>query len=146
MNHKKIVMELAVFFAFLWAGAVSSISFMEAWMKFRAKGVTRPIGLSVGKKVFSALNKVEWGLWLLFSIFYAIHIPLTLSGSLTLYTLVTIILILQSAYLYPQLNYRANLIIDGKEPPKSSVHLINGMLEVAKVVMIITTGFLLIYG
>ncbi len=139
-------MELAVFFAFLWAGAVSSISFMEAWMKFRAKGVTRPIGLSVGKKVFSALNKVEWGLWLLFSIFYAIHIPLTLSGSLTLYTLVTIILILQSAYLYPQLNYRANLIIDGKEPPKSSVHLINGMLEVAKVVMIITTGFLLIYG
>lgn len=119
---------------------------MEAWMKFKAKGVTRPIGLTIGKKVFSALNKVEWAIWLLFTVFYVIHIPLELSGSLTLYTIITIILILQSAYLYPMLNYRANLIIDGKEPPKSKVHLINGIMEVAKVAMIIITGFLLIYG
>jgi len=139
-------MKLVVFFAFFWAGSVSSISFMEAWLKFRVKGVTRPIGLSIGKKVFSALNKVEWALWLFFTVFYVIHIPLELSGSLTLYTLITIILILQSAYLYPMLNYRANLIIDGKEPPKSRVHLINGIMEVAKVAMIIITGFLLIYG
>jgi len=138
-------MELVIFFAFFWAGAVSSISFMEAWMKFKATGVTRPIGLSIGKKVFSALNKIEWSLWLLFTIFYVLHIPLELSGSLTLYTLITIILILQSAYFYPQLNYRANLIIDGKEPPKSKIHLINGLLELVKVAMIIITGFLLIY-
>jgi len=45
---------------FLWAGFVCAISFMEAWLKFRAPGVTLPIGLGIGKLIFAALNKVEW--------------------------------------------------------------------------------------
>ncbi|MCF8338498.1 MAG: hypothetical protein K9I74_11015 [Bacteroidales bacterium] len=139
-------MEIAIFAAFFWAGCVSSISFMEAWVKFRAKGVTKPIGLSIGKKVFSNLNKVEWGVWLLFSVFYILNIPFKLTGSLTMYTLITIILILQSAYFYPQLSFRANKIIEGQQPPKSAIHLINAILEGAKVGMIIVTGFLLLYN
>jgi len=43
----------------LWLGFVLSISFMEAWLKFQAEGVTQVIGLSIGKLVFGALNKVE---------------------------------------------------------------------------------------
>jgi hypothetical protein len=45
---------------FFWAGFVCSISFMEAWLKFRAPGVTLPVGLSIGKLVFTALNRMEW--------------------------------------------------------------------------------------
>ena len=45
--------------AFIWAGFVCAISFMEAWLKFRAPGVTLPVGLSIGRLIFSALNKVE---------------------------------------------------------------------------------------
>jgi len=41
-------------------GFVLSISFMEAWLKFQAEGVTQAIGLSIGRLVFGALNKVEW--------------------------------------------------------------------------------------
>ena len=43
----------------LWLGFVLSISFMEAWLKFQAEGVTQIIGLSIGRLVFNALNKVE---------------------------------------------------------------------------------------
>ena len=43
----------------LWLGFVLSISFMEAWLKFQAEGVTQLIGLNIGKLIFFALNKVE---------------------------------------------------------------------------------------
>lgn len=42
-----------------WVGLVCAISFMEAWLKFQAPGVTLTIGLSIGMKVFTALNRVE---------------------------------------------------------------------------------------
>jgi len=41
----------------LWLGFVLSISFMEAWLKFQAEGVTQVIGLSIGRLVFGVLNK-----------------------------------------------------------------------------------------
>lgn len=52
--------QLAIASVFLWIGFVCAISFMEAWLKFSAPGVTIPIGLGIGRLVFSALNKVEW--------------------------------------------------------------------------------------
>lgn len=45
---------------FVWLGFVCAISFMEAWLKFRAPGITLPLGLGIGRLVFAALNKVEW--------------------------------------------------------------------------------------
>ena len=47
---------------FIWAGFIGAISFMESWLKFRAPNLTMPVGLGIGKLVFSALNKVEWAL------------------------------------------------------------------------------------
>lgn len=41
---------------FLWLGFVCAISFMEAWLKFRAPHVTLVIGLSIGRLIFSALK------------------------------------------------------------------------------------------
>ncbi len=45
---------------FLWIGFVCAISFMEAWLKFQAPGVTLAVGLGIGQLVFALLNKVEW--------------------------------------------------------------------------------------
>lgn len=54
---KQYIMLTSVF---LWSGCIIAISFIESWLKFRAPGVTVPIGLSIGKLVFNALNKMEW--------------------------------------------------------------------------------------
>lgn len=51
---------IALVCVFVWVGFVCAISFMEAWLKFRAEGVTLPIGLGIGRLVFQALNRVEW--------------------------------------------------------------------------------------
>ena len=55
---KRLQKVIPFIFAF-WAGFVSAISFLGAWLKFRAEGVSREIGLSIGKLVFTALNRVE---------------------------------------------------------------------------------------
>ena len=52
--------KISIASTFLWIGFVCAISFMEAWLKFRAPGVTIPIGLGIGRLVFTALNLVEW--------------------------------------------------------------------------------------
>jgi hypothetical protein len=44
---------------FVWLGMVLAISFLEAPLKFRAPGVTIPLGLGIGRLVFRALNAVE---------------------------------------------------------------------------------------
>jgi hypothetical protein len=49
----------AVAVTFVWLGMVLAISFLEAPLKFRAHGVTIPIGLGIGRLVFRALNLVE---------------------------------------------------------------------------------------
>ena len=56
--------KIAIISIFIWLGFVGAISFMEAWIKFQAPGVTLPVGLGIGRLVFAALNKVEWVLLL----------------------------------------------------------------------------------
>lgn len=53
------VNDLAAAVTFTWLGMVLAISFLEAPLKFRAPGVTIPIGLGIGRLVFRALNAVE---------------------------------------------------------------------------------------
>ena len=50
---------VAVAAVFVWLGMVLAISFLEAPLKFRAPGVTLPIGLGIGRLVFRALNGCE---------------------------------------------------------------------------------------
>ena len=51
--------RLAMATVFVWLGMVVAISFVEAPLKFRAPGVTLPIGLGIGKLVFRALSVCE---------------------------------------------------------------------------------------
>jgi len=47
---------LIIAITFIWIGFIGAISFMEAWLKFQAPGVTTELGLSIGQLVFKALN------------------------------------------------------------------------------------------
>ena len=101
---------------FLWIGFVCAISFMEAWLKFRAPGVTLPVGLGIGRLVFSALNKVEW----IFAV--AILINLIWSGSLLSPNSILIgiplgVLALQTFWLLSVLDIRAEMHIQGGSVP-----------------------------
>lgn len=134
---KKIISMLLLF----WAGFVCAISFMEAWLKFRAEGVTLQIGLSIGKLVFTSLNRIELVflviVWILFWKTKAIKKARFLTNMRILGG-ITGILILQTFWLLPTLVERAHLIIAGNDPASSTVHFWFILLELTKVFMLIT--------
>lgn len=138
MNKSPAIISGTLFF---WAGFVCSISFMEAWLKFRAPGVTLPIGLSIGKLVFTALNRMEWVFLLLFSIMAAPRFKNLPKKVLTLSVAVTVVLLTQTIWLLPRLTQRAEQIIAGNEPGESAIHLVFGILEVSKVALLIYLGY-----
>lgn len=132
---------VAIGIVLFWAGFVSSISFMEAWLKFQAPGVTLPIGLSIGKKVFTALNRMEWTFLLAYLSVLFFAVKPKKSEILIISVTVAVILSIQTFFLLPALVERANQIISGKTVGKSLVHISFGILEVLKVSGLIFLGF-----
>jgi uncharacterized membrane protein (DUF485 family) len=132
---------MSISIVLFWAGFVSSISFMEAWLKFQAPGVTISIGLSIGKTVFTALNRVEWVLLPGYVVFLLLSSNSKRADIAAVSVAIAVILIIQTFFLLPALVERANRIIDGQTVEKSLVHLLFGILEVFKVTGLIFLGF-----
>ncbi|MEQ8624956.1 MAG: hypothetical protein RJQ00_12415 [Vicingaceae bacterium] len=126
---------------FLWIGFVCAISFMEAWLKFRAEGITIPLGLGIGRLVFGALNKVEWVLAVAILLnqlydFNAIRIK-----KLLWFLIPLLLVILQTLWLLPALDQRAELIIQGQLLPPSNLHFYYVAAELVKIICLFVFGF-----
>jgi len=123
---------------FLWLGFVLAISFMEAWVKFRAD-IDRATALDVGRHVFAALNMVER----LFAVLTLIYIFYYYTQKSLVFMGIAILTIVmgQSGYLLPRLNEHAVLIMQGMEPPKDEAHKIYVFMEVAKVFLLSLMGW-----
>ncbi|MEM7375209.1 MAG: hypothetical protein AAF587_41830 [Bacteroidota bacterium] len=127
---------------FLWLGFLGAISFMEAWLKFRAPGVTLPIGLSIGQLVFAALNKVEWilAIGIAANLFWAREAA-PFSPKTLFYLIPFLLLVIQSFYLLPILDSRADLHIQGDTVPDSFVHIYYIVMECIKLICLSLFGF-----
>lgn len=125
---------------FLWIGFVCSISFMEAWLKFRAPGVSLPIGLGIGKIVFNALNWMEWIFAAIIIMNYLYSYPLFHSFNNYLILLPICILLVQTFYLLPALENRADLYIQQKEVAASNLHFVYLGLEFIKIITLSIIG------
>lgn len=128
---------------FLWLGFIGGISFLEAWLKFQAPGITLELGLGIGRLVFQSLNKIEWVILLLI---FINSILLKIQFNLYHYLIPIILLIIlgfDSFYLLPQLDIRAEMIINGQNPGQSKLHLIYIGLEVYKAMCLLFFSYLL---
>ncbi|WP_158978659.1 hypothetical protein [Cellulophaga sp. L1A9] len=133
--------KYSIAITFIWVGFIGAISFMEAWLKFRAPGIDTALGLGIGQLVFSALNKVEITsaiVILVLSVASKEKNSLRLQG--LFYTAVAI-LVLQSVWLLPALDERANLIREGVVLGKSKLHLWYVLVEIIKITCLILFGF-----
>lgn len=131
---------LALPSVFLWIGFVCAISFMEAWLKFRAPGITLPLGLGIGSLVFKALNKVEWVFVILMALDLFLFHRSGIDLSRILFLIALLILIIQTLWLLPALDARIPLYQQGVEVPASPLHFYYVGTEVVKVVCLIITG------
>ena len=131
---------LMVMCAFLWIGFVCAISFMEAWLKFQAPGITVPLGLGIGRLVFGMLNKVEW----VFAIailagMFSDNIQ-QVSYKVLFFFIPLAILAIQTIWLLPALDAQAALYISGKPVGASTYHLYFVAAEIVKVSCLLLFG------
>jgi len=131
---------LAVVSIFIWVGFICAISFMEAWLKFRAPGINLPLGLGIGRMVFAALNKVEWVLAIAVFFNYLLNKERDFQWFYVLFFIALVILIIQTFYFLPALDTRAELYIQGKDVPASNLHFIYVFIEAFKTVCLIVLG------
>lgn len=124
--------------AFTWFGMVLAISFVEAPLKFRAPGVTIPIGLGIGRIVFRALNGLESALAIVAVVALVTGTP---STSVLVSAVVPIaVLVVQLVAVRPALNRRSDRVLAGEEGPRSHAHLWYVGLEVIKIATLLWLG------
>ncbi|HSA51543.1 MAG TPA: hypothetical protein VLH10_15725 [Yinghuangia sp.] len=125
---------------FVWLGMVLGISFLEAPLKFRAPGVTIPIGLGIGRIVFRALNIAEAVLAVAVIAAVATGGPSTAVVVLT--AAAVAVLFGQLAFIRPGLNKRSNAVLAGEDPAlrRSRAHLYYVAAEIVKVLLLVALG------
>jgi hypothetical protein len=124
--------------ALVWSSLILAISFLEAWVKFRAPFLKKYIAVDVGRHVFATLNAAELGLasslWL-HRLWQCYQVQKTLGGnffykpqsyyrqfSFTLPAIATLSLAWQLLVISPKLYLRAkSRIIEGFENALPSV-------------------------
>jgi hypothetical protein len=137
---------VAVAVLFSWLGMVAAISFLEAPLKFRAPGVSLPIGLGIGRLVFRALNTVEAVLAVVLLIAIGYDPP-----SATAVIAVGVVVVMLAAQLLvvrPRLARRSDMVLAGPAPPaapggptrRSRAHYGYVGLELVKVIALVIGG------
>jgi hypothetical protein len=126
---------------FVWFGMILAISGLETPLKFRAPGVTRALGLGIGRLVFRALNIAELVLLAVLTVALIVG-PFRAPTGVMVFALWMVMLV-QTFGLRPRLDRRAQLILDGGAPPRSSLHFFYIALEGLKIVSLPVLGILL---
>jgi hypothetical protein len=129
---------------FVWLGMVLAISFLEAPLKFGAPGVTLPIGLGIGRRVFRALNAVEAVLAV--GIVVALLVDAPGTGATVALAVAIVVLAAQLVLVRPRLNKRSDAVLAGHEGPRSHAHLWYVVTESVKVVALLVGGILALAG
>jgi len=136
---------VALAVAYTWLGMVVAISFLEAPLKFRAEGVSLPIGLAIGRLVFRALNYAEFLLALILIVALAADrsTPAAVAGAVAIGTLA-----IQAVVVRPPLHRRSDAVLADPQDAallatRSLAHHVYLSLEVIKCLALLLTGILL---
>lgn len=136
---------LAVAAVFVWLGMVLAISFLEAPLKFRAPGVTLPIGLGIGRLVFKALNVCE--VVLAAAALAGVVLGRSHLGAALAVAIAVAALGAQVVMVRPALSRRSDAVLADPAAAhggRSRAHLVYVGLEAVKVVALVVGGVLLL--
>lgn len=123
--------------ACVWLGFICAISFMEAWLKFQAPGISIPLGLGIGRLVFAALNRMEWVFAMIIMFHYFSSGYQEIRYWDLSYFIPIMLLIIQTFFWLPALDARAEQHIRGAVMPPSTLHFVYVAAEVCKAISLI---------
>lgn len=124
----------------VWLGMIAAIA-VEAQLKFRAPGITRELGLGIGKLVFTALNRAECAIAVLLLITFFVF--KNSRKTQVIFAAISLILLLQTFWLIPNLIERIDSIVGGQTPPDSAAHLFYIAFEICKMILLLVLSVLL---
>jgi len=126
--------------AFVWLGMVLGISFLEAPLKFRAPGITVPLGVGIGRLVFRALNVIEaiFALVLIATVLIAPSaVPRWVVAAIAA---VAVVLAVGAGVLRRRMDARVRAGAMADRQPRHALHIGYVVLEVVKAVLLVTIG------
>ena len=127
----------------LWAGVLFGVAFLATPAKFSAPSLTLPVALEVGRATFEVLNRAEVA-------FALLSAGLVFTGGARRPLLVTLCvvawvgLLLETLWLLPVLDQRAQVVIDGGTPAGSSLHDLYIAIDAVKFLALLGAGVLLL--
>lgn len=130
---------------FVWLGMVLAISFLEAPLKFRAPGITIPLGLGIGRLVFRALNLCE--VLLAAVVLAAVVLGRPSTGVVIAVAVAVAALGAQVVGVRPALTRRSDAVLaDARvaESGRSNAHFVYVAFELVKVAALLVGGVLLL--
>lgn len=134
------MISVIIALCFIWMGFILAISFMESWLKFKAPGITLPIGLGIGMLVFKALNRVEWACLILIAVLGFIAGISWTNSLLIPAVIILLLLLLQTFEWLPSMSKRATRIRSGEQMPKSTLHFYYVGAEFLKLILLAAAG------
>src|SRR5665647_658701 len=115
--------------AMLWLGLLIGVAFLATPPKFPAPGLSLPVALDVGRQTFYVFNKVEW-------VLVVVLLQMLLNGGSVwlriLGIIVSLLVVVETAWLLPLLDQRVSLIIAGKTALPANLHSLYIVMEFVK--------------
>jgi len=127
----------------LWAGILFGVSFLATPVKFSAPSLTLPVAIEVGRSTFALLNRVELGCAAISVGLLIVGASRTLSVCLSARVAVLGVL-LETFWLLPVLDQRAQAVIDGAMPTASSLHDVYIGIDLAKLAGLLVAAVVLL--
>jgi hypothetical protein len=119
---------------------VLAISFLEAPLKFRAPGITVPLGVGIGRLVFRALNMVEAVLAIVLIASVLADASDVRAITVVLMILLAAVLVAGAGVLRPRMDRRVLSGQTSESMPRNNLHLGYIALECVKVVLLLVLG------
>lgn len=135
----RFIVPLRLIVPTLWMGLIIGLSFIEAPLKFLAPGITIPLGLGIGRLVFTALSIAGWVLWIALVCLAAARPTEGREGWIWIAAM-GVVAAVQSFIIRPALAARSDVIIAGGDPGESWLHY--GYVAAEVVLLIVLVGYL----
>lgn len=128
----------------IWAGLILGVSFIATPVKFQAPHLTMSVALEVGKATFHMFNTIEW--CVIISVIFLTAISSKAAQNWPLAILLLGIIMLQTFWLLPVLDIRANEVIAGGTPNPGHYHWFYIALEIFKLTLTIFAAWSALNG
>lgn len=125
---------------FVWLGMVLAISFLEAPLKFRAPGITVPLGVGIGRLVFRALNSVEGAFAVVLVVCVVVASPPVALATHWLVGALCVDLIIGALLLRPLMDRRVKGGRSADGLSRNHLHIWYILLEGIKVLLLLILG------